>query len=290
MEETVSSSKHFTARAPTNAGTTNVSAVEHLRKMRGGSQSHLMRCSDGKLYVVKFINNPQHMRVLANETLAHGLATLVGLPVPQMALVWVDEFFIQHTPALTLIMGGEVVPCQSGLQFGSEFVINPLEGRIFDCFPMEQLDRVRNLIDFVGMLAFDKWTGNVDNRQATFWRTNQQRKYTATFIDQGHCFNLGEWTFPDKLFGGIYQRTEVYKGVQGWRSFEPWLSRIETMHDSSIWTLGNCIPPDWLIGRNDLSHLLKALVNRRSIVRRLIHNFRISNCMPFPNWNDKPDE
>ena len=47
--------------------------------MRGGAQSHLMLASDGNLYVVKFSNNPQHVRVLANELLATRLAAAVGL-------------------------------------------------------------------------------------------------------------------------------------------------------------------------------------------------------------------
>ena len=59
-----------------------VEAVQHVRRMRGGAQSHLMRCSDGNFYVVKFRNNPQHLRVLANEMLAARLAEHVGLPVP----------------------------------------------------------------------------------------------------------------------------------------------------------------------------------------------------------------
>jgi hypothetical protein len=32
-------------------------ALEQIRRMRGGAQSHLMRCSDGKYYDVKFQNN-----------------------------------------------------------------------------------------------------------------------------------------------------------------------------------------------------------------------------------------
>jgi hypothetical protein len=32
-------------------------ALEQIRRMRGGTQSHLMRCSDGKYYEVKFQNN-----------------------------------------------------------------------------------------------------------------------------------------------------------------------------------------------------------------------------------------
>lgn len=33
-----------------------LSAVQHVRRMRGGAQSHLMRASDGNYYVVKFRN------------------------------------------------------------------------------------------------------------------------------------------------------------------------------------------------------------------------------------------
>jgi len=31
-------------------------AVQHIRRMRGGAQSHLMRCADSNYYVVKFQN------------------------------------------------------------------------------------------------------------------------------------------------------------------------------------------------------------------------------------------
>jgi len=42
-------------------------AIEQIRRMRGGAQSQLMRCSDENYYVVKFQNNPQHRRILVNE-------------------------------------------------------------------------------------------------------------------------------------------------------------------------------------------------------------------------------
>jgi len=32
-------------------------AVEHVRRMRGGAQAHLMRCDDDGYYIVKFQNN-----------------------------------------------------------------------------------------------------------------------------------------------------------------------------------------------------------------------------------------
>ena len=57
-----------------------VMAIQQIRRMRGGAQSHLMLASDNHLYVVKFRNNPQHVRVLANELLATRLGAAVGFP------------------------------------------------------------------------------------------------------------------------------------------------------------------------------------------------------------------
>ena len=51
-------------------------AVKHIRRLRGGSQTHLLRCSDGGYYVPKFKNNPPGVRILANEL----LGVLLGLP------------------------------------------------------------------------------------------------------------------------------------------------------------------------------------------------------------------
>ena len=48
-------------------------AVQHIRRMRGGSQAHLMRASDGAYYVTKFQNSPQGVRILANEMFATSL-------------------------------------------------------------------------------------------------------------------------------------------------------------------------------------------------------------------------
>src|SRR5581483_8099095 len=160
-------------------------ALQHVRRMRGGAQGHLMRCSDGHYYVVKFKNNPQHPRVLANELLATRLAERAGLPVPQTEVIEVEDWLIAHTPELNIQLAHCTIPCEAGLQFGSRYVVHPLEGQVFDYMPVEMLNRVRNLETFAGMLTIDKWTGNANGRQATFWRKTRERKYTATFIDQG---------------------------------------------------------------------------------------------------------
>ena len=75
-------------------------AVEHVRRLRGGAQSHLLRCDDGDYYVVKFKNNPQGVRILANEMLAGKLARTLGLPVPEPEVVEVSEWLVEHTPEM----------------------------------------------------------------------------------------------------------------------------------------------------------------------------------------------
>src|SRR5438552_16273538 len=82
--------------------------------MRGGAQGHLMRCSDGNFYVVKFRNNPQHLRVLANELLATRLAQGAELPVAAAEVVEVGDWLIEHTPELNIQLAGSTIRCQPG--------------------------------------------------------------------------------------------------------------------------------------------------------------------------------
>jgi hypothetical protein len=174
-----------------------------------------------------------------------------------------------------------------GLSFGSRYVVSPLEGQVYDYLPETMISRVRNLRDFAGILALDKWTCNANGRQAAFWKLARERKLTAAFIDQGYCFNAGEWNFPDSPLRGVFGRNDVYECVTSWDSFEPWLSRIETFPESSLWPLAEEIPPEWYGGASDeLERLLQHLLARRSRVRELILDFRNSSRNPFPNWRE----
>jgi HipA-like kinase len=253
--------------------------------MRGGAQGHMIRCSDGNFYVVKFRNNPQHLRVLANEMLATRLAQTAGLPVPITEVVEVSDWLVEHTSELNIQLAGSVIPCQPGLHFGSRYVVDPLHGQVFDYFPTAMLERVRNLETFAGMLVLDKWTGNANGRQAAFWRRMRERKYTVAFIDQGYCFNAGEWTFPDYPLRGVYAQNDVYTGVESWKSFEPWLSNVERMDTDLIWTAAAGIPPEWYGSDwTALEKLLCCLIERRLKIRDLISAFRLSQRRPFPKW------
>jgi hypothetical protein len=285
-------------------------AVEHVRRMRGGAQAQLMRCDDEAYYIVKFQNNPQHLRILANEMLATRLAARLGLAVPQVEVVEVRPEIIAYTPDLVMQLGLGRKPCASGKQFGSQFPGHPARMAVHDFLPDELLGAVRNLSNFLGVLVFDKWTCNTNGRQAIFFREPGDPVgaagapttghaagdypalgyaapgYTAMMIDFGFCFNAGEWDFPDAPLRGLYARHRVYEGVAGMEAFEPWLARLEQRITERV--LGEeaaQIPPEWYGGDwNALERLIERLYRRRERVRELILSARNSGREPFPNW------
>jgi HipA-like kinase len=279
-------------------------ATEQIRRMRGGAQSHLMRCSDGHYYVVKFQNNPQHRRILVNELLGTRLAGRLGLPTTPVAIVHVSEELIRLTPELAMEMPRSRVPCQPGLQFGSRYPGDPRRLTLHDFLPDEQLRGVENLHDFAGMLVFDKWTCNTNGRQTIFFREEtrrpfapgdgtenletppEEREYRAAMIDQGFCFNAGEWNYPDAPLRGLYARNRVYEGVIGMQSFAPWTERVEkSVTERVLAEVLREIPPEWYEDDYDsVTGLVEQLYRRRTRVQELLLEAKNTTRQPFPNW------
>jgi hypothetical protein len=82
-------------------------------------------------------------------------------------------------------------------------------------------------------------------------------------------------------------RNDVYIGVTGWESFEPWLSHLEVISIQDIADCAEDIPPEWFEHDYDgLNMLIQELDKRRKRVRRLIEEFRTSSRRPFPNWRE----
>lgn len=272
-------------------------ALEHLRRMRGGSQSHLMRCDNEEYYIVKFMNNPQHRRILANEMLATRLAARLGLSVPQIEVIEVRPELIACTSELVVQLGTGRMLCSTGKQLGSRFPGHPAQVAVHDVLPGELMNKVENLADFLGVFVLDKWTCNTDRRQAIFFREFDRKcsdlgsnpdpdGYTAMMIDQGSCFNGGEWNFPDAPLHGIAQYDRAYDDVVGMDSFEPWIVHLERQITENVLREEALrIPSDWFADDYpELERLLERLYTRRMRVRELIEATHKSNRNPFPRW------
>lgn len=269
-------------------GVPTVRAVEFIRRMRGASQPQLFRCENGEEYVVKFRNNPQHARILANEMLASRLALLIGLPVPPPAFIDVPAELVAGNPLLEFEIGARRERCASGLQFGSRYAGSPSHSLVVDFLPDRLLRQVANLAEaFLGAMVFDKWTCNCDGRQVIFYRSAEQlgSAYSAWLIDHGFCFNDGEWNFPDSPIRGVYPRRCVYQSVRDLHSFEPFLSRVENMESREVEECVRGIPGEWCGEEpGQLLRLAERLYERRRRLRQALVDAKNSSLRPFPNW------
>ena len=209
--------------------------------------------------------------------------------MPETAVIEVPEWLIENTRDFRFELVGQEVKCSSGKHFGSRYPVDPLDDVVFDYLPESLFPKVRNAADFAKVLVLDKWTANSDGRQAIFSKKVRQRLFTVSFIDQGYCFNAGEWTFPDLPLHGVYYRNYVYAAVTGWDSFEPVLTKTEEADLLDLWRCAECIPPEWYDCDSEaLEKLAETLYERRSKIRDLIVDFRDSSRNPFPNWKDSP--
>jgi HipA-like kinase len=262
-----------------------LTAVQHVRRMRGGSQAQLLRASDSHLYVVKFTNNPQGRRILANDWIASRLARRIGLPVSKVAAIEISPWLIRSTPELFFELPNGRGACDEGIHFGSRFAADPQGGIVTDLLPTACLPRVKNLAAFVGAVVLDKWTCNTDRRQAVYVSKPESTQYSAVLIDQGHCFNATNWNFPDAPLYGLHDSRDVYLQVTSWESFEPWLTCVETLAAQEIWEIANSAPPVWyehnVIG---LEQLVSQLILRQNRLRRIIADLDRSAVSPFRNW------
>lgn len=274
-----------------------VHARRLIRKMRGGAQSHLLEADDGNCYVTKFRNNPQHRRVLVNESIAGTLLAHLQIACPPHALIGLSAEFLAENPDVAIQLGHQRVPVPPGWHFGSRYPGDPARTAVYDFVPDTLLEKVGNSLDFLGVLAFDKWTANSDARQSIFIRAKLREYapsyanhplrvgFVALMIDHGYIFNGPHWEYVDSPMAGLYFRPHVYLGVRSLEDFQPWIARIESFPEEVIDDALRQLPPEWVDTDADaLELLLDKLVRRRERVADLIREAVVARPQLFPSW------
>lgn len=275
-----------------------VNAIRMIRKMRGGAQAHLLECDDGHCYVVKFSNNPQHRRILINEHVSSLFLQFLDISVPQTAVVNASREFLAENPEIYLQLGHHRQPVEPGWHFGSCYPGDPARVTVYDFLPDVLLDKVENRKQFCGVLAFDKWMGNADARQAIFFRARLRASlsasvtaspvrmgFVAEMMDHGYVFDGPNWSFIDSPLQGLYFRPHVYRGVRSYDDFQPWLDRILHFPEEIVDQTFKQIPAQWLAGEeSELERLLMKLLTRRKRVPDLIREAQRGRVNAFPDW------
>jgi len=268
-----------------------------IRKMRGGAQAHLMEADGGRFYVVKFVNNPQHRRILVNEMIASVLLDYLRISQPETAVIELTPQFLDENPDVFIQLGTRRAPVPPGWHFGSRYPGDPNLTAVYDFIP-DALSRVVNFNEFLGMLVFDKWAANADARQSIFFRArikewsskapvqHLEKGFLAQMVDHGYLFDGPHWNFCDSPLQGLYFRPLVYQHVRGWDDFEPWLSQVMDFPEEVLDDALKRVPRSWLDGDEEaLERLLEQLLARRKRVPDLVRDTTRGRLNPFPKWD-----
>jgi hypothetical protein len=265
----------------------------YVRKMRGGAQSHLLEADDGRFYVVKFQNNPQHRRILVNEWISSIFLRYLQVSAAEPAIIRIDAAFIGQHPELAITLGTRTMPVEPGWHFGSLHPGDPARTAVYDFVPDALLSQVRNLHDFLAILVFDKWVANADGRQSVFFRARLEDwtgatgklGFVALMIDHGFAFNGPHWSFTDSPLMGLYPRKLVYQSVASLDAFQPWLDQVVHFPEEIFDSAYKQVPPEWIEGEEDeFERVLEQLLERRTLLPELISETRRAKSNPFPNW------
>jgi hypothetical protein len=167
-----------------------------VRKMCGGAQGNLVRCSDGGRYILKTYPSPQGPNALANDALGSCLLRGLGLSTPKAGSAILSEAVIRRFPSLAIETPQGLLLPRGGFHFASQFFGSP-EWETLEWLMDPNAHRIANRGEFLGMLVFDIWASHRDRRQCIYRVDPETSVKHAFFIDNGHLFGGPDWSMLD---------------------------------------------------------------------------------------------
>jgi hypothetical protein len=251
-----------------------VDITRSIRRVRGGSQAHLIEGHDGHTYIAKFKANPQGTRTLVNEWIADWFFRAVGIRTPEIRLVRLSENMIGQAD-LHFQVGSRRVSVAPGLHLGSQCPANPDERAIFDFLPDTCLRLVSNLDDFGKALVLDVLLGQTDARQAVFIRDKSSEKHKpirAYLIDHGLMFGGNRWIFEDRTSSPYNMHAAAYSLIDLNAVCSATVELAKTLAATDLFPMLQGIPAEWLEGddRQELRRLIQQLFRRLDRLEKLV--------------------
>jgi hypothetical protein len=245
----------------------NPSVILVIKRQRGGSQSSLVMCDDGKLYVLKMHPNPQGPNVLANEALGAILLRRLGFLVPDWKPITINPRTVHLFPELVMASAdGNMLPA-CGVHFGSEQVGYP-QFLVSDILPESYRCKVKNADQFAAISIFDLWANHHDERQCVYRMGRSGAPYEAFFIDNGHLFGGPNWSEETDRSERLFS---VHIGQPSFGddpSIERWISCFEGHIPQILQDAVGKIPREWYQG--DIVRLYACMLKRLRNLRRIL--------------------
>ena len=259
---------------------------------RGNSQPQLFVLNQGiGLCAVKFKQNPQGPRVLPNEWIGYGLATLLGIRHPPHGLVEVPASVLRDQGRLLIRDDdGDEVSLLPGIHFYSKW-LEPAD----DLKP-EDLGLAGMLAD-VGMLAgvavLDALLGQWDRKplNPNLLAVRQNGRTGLYLMDLGMAFGSAIWGLGDLLSAALPDTAAplpysmppdaLFNTVRELKDFEPYLEAVAALTRIQLQSLLDGLPEEWGVNRQQRQALLDFLFTR---AQALPANFRTRFTRAGQEW------
>jgi hypothetical protein len=248
-------------------GQQTIAVTTVIRTQPGGSQSRLVRCDDGKLYVLKMNPNPQGPNVLANEALGSMLIRGLGLLAPPWRPITIDLKAVRLFPELIMQTSArEATFPTCGVHFGSEYLGGP-QYDLYDFMPTSYMYKLKSTEQFLAIYLFDIWACHQDERQCVYQRTRGTSFYDTFFIDNGHLFGGPRWS---EVAG--HSRSGCWFNVEMPAIGDPRIEQCLRVFEDRIPKLLHhaiaVVPEDWY--KDDIYALYARLLWRLERIRSLV--------------------
>lgn len=238
-----------------------------VRKQHGGSQSCLVQCNDGKLYVLKMHPNPQGPNVLSNEALGAILLRGLGFLAPRWRPVTIDLKTVRFFPdlAMTTAENATTFPA-CGIHFGSEY-LGGSQYDLYNFMPKSYAHKLRSTTQLLPIYLFDVWASHQDERQCIYQRVKSASLYDTFFIDNGHLFGGPKWSEINGHSRGTCS-ANIEPPRFGDPQIEQWVGVFEDRIPRLLHQAIAAIPAEWY--KDDIHMLYARLLSRLESFRTLV--------------------
>lgn len=226
--------------------------VKYEREMGNGiTNPLLMKTTDGP-YVVKYLGNEHGTRILINEYICYKLAKLMEIPIPDAALITIDEETLKREDSLVKL------GVQSGVHFGSKLV-----QRAEPSIQLPLLRLVKNKEDIPSIILFDQFIYNDDRTRNKGNLLVDIKEKRLLAIDHSHTFKLGtlwdelelkkildeELCLVKEFHAHNYK--VLLKFVNGNNPFNKIIKTIQGIQKSDINLCFEGLPTQWELSKKD---------------------------------------
>lgn len=210
-----------------------ITPTRAIKRMHGGSGSTLVEASDGLLYVIKWVQNPQGPNLVMNEIVGSLIYIKLGIPTPHFTIIYVAQEFIDKNQLFFEDMSNSNIKPKAGYHFASLWLGNKSQD-VFDAVPTCWINRIENRSMFLASLVADVWCDHVDSRQVVFVKLSNSQKLSVFFIDHGHLFNGPRGDQEMRLRVCFHLDMRMYHDLDTKRGLWHWISYINKHGDYVI--------------------------------------------------------